>query len=375
MRTTRLRLTLGEVSPPVVRVIDVPATYTLPELHLVLQAALGWTESHLHQFVAGPLRYGAPGDDDWDGQQDEAGVRLKDMPARFTYLYDLGDGWEHDVEVLGPGEGEPGCRYGEGTCPPEDCGGPGGYADLLEALADPSHEEHEHMRDWVGNRLAAFDQAEADRQVRRMVGEVPASVRLVLDLAKDGVKLTPGGRLPRSVARAVQEQRPAWAWSERPVSIEDDLPPLSALHDQLRDVGLLRLHRGVLSPTKAASDDLEVVRRLRSHFPAGNFTTIVAEWTVSTLAATGPQSPEDLAAAVFPQFGHGWASDGQPLTEADVRHTIYHLSPLLRSLDLLEELDWQSWRAGPSARSLLPGTPIITACWPRPGPCREQDHP
>lgn len=86
MRTTRLRVTLREVSPPVARVIDVPARYTLPELHLVLQAALGWTESHLHQFVVGELRYGVPSDDDWDGQRDEAGVRLQDLPARFAYL-------------------------------------------------------------------------------------------------------------------------------------------------------------------------------------------------------------------------------------------------------------------------------------------------
>lgn len=355
-------MTLREVAPPVVRVIDVPAAYSLPELHLVLQVALGWTESHLHQFVARDLRYGVPDDDDWDDQQDEAGVRLRDMPALFTYLYDFGDGWEHDVEVLGPGEDEPGCRYGEGTCPPEDCGGPGGYADLLEALADPSHEEHEQMRDWVGNRLAAFDQAEADRQVRRMVGEVPASVRLVLDLAKEGVKLTPGGRLPRSFVRVVQEQRPGWAWSERPASIEDDLPPLSALHDQLRDVGLLRLHRGVLAPTKAAAENLDIVGRLRSWFPSGKFTTIVAEWTVATLTAAGLQSPEALAAAVFPQLGRGWESEAQPLTEADVRHMIYSLSPLLRGLDLVET-DLRDWRAGPSARSLLSGTTIITACW------------
>jgi hypothetical protein len=346
----------------VVRVIDVPATYTLPELHLVLQAALGWTESHLHQFVAADRRYGVPHDEDWDDQQDEAGVRLQDMPAQFTYLYDFGDGWEHEVEVLGPGGDEPGCRYGEGSCPPEDCGGPGGYTDLLEVLADPSHEEHEQMRDWVGSRLAAFDQAEADRQVRRMVGEVPASVRLVLNLAKDGVKLTPRGRLPRSFVRAVQEQRPGWAWSERPVSIEDDLPPLSALRDQLRDVGLLRLYRGVLAPTKAAAEDLDIIRRLRSRFPSGKFTTIVAEWTVATLAAVGPQSPEALAAVVFSQLGRGWESDGQPLTETDVRYTIYRLSPLLRGLDLVGT-DQQDWRAGPSARSLLPLTTIITACW------------
>lgn len=66
------------------------------------------------------------------------------------------------------------------------------------------------MREWVGDRLRPFDQQAADRRVRDAAGQVPESVRLLLGLLADGVKLTPGGRLPRVLVRAVQEQRPNW---------------------------------------------------------------------------------------------------------------------------------------------------------------------
>lgn len=104
MRTTRLRVTLREVTPAVVRVLDVPATATLPELHDLFQVAIGWTDSHLHQFVVGEALYGTP-DEEWDDEQrDESEHVLTDLGDRFTYRYDFGDGWEHDVEMLGPGD-------------------------------------------------------------------------------------------------------------------------------------------------------------------------------------------------------------------------------------------------------------------------------
>ena len=81
-----------EVQPTVFRVIDVPAVSTLPELHELLQAAVGWTDSHLHQFVTGEARYGVPDLDTMEDERDEAGVLLSDLPPRFGYLYDFGDG-------------------------------------------------------------------------------------------------------------------------------------------------------------------------------------------------------------------------------------------------------------------------------------------
>ena len=228
VKTTRLRVALCDVEPTVARVIDVPASATLPELHELLQAAIGWTDSHLHQFVTSEATYGMeiPGGDVWpEDQRDETGALLVDLGARFEYLYDFGDGWTHDVEVLGPGGPAPGCVDGYGACPPEDCGGPGGYAELLDVLADPAHPEHEHMRGWVGNRLRPFDRTATDQRVRQVVGEVPESVRLLLDLAADGVRLTPGGRLPRTVVRSIQQHRPHWHPLGRPAATEDDCRP------------------------------------------------------------------------------------------------------------------------------------------------------
>lgn len=138
MNTARLRVVLRDVEPAVTRVIDVPASATLPELHELLQAAIGWTDSHLHQFVTPQATYGMdlPGQDVWpEDQRDETGAGLADLGTEFEYLYDFGDGWTHDVEVLGRGGAAPGCVDGHGTCPPEDCGGPGGYAELLDVLA------------------------------------------------------------------------------------------------------------------------------------------------------------------------------------------------------------------------------------------------
>ncbi len=363
LKTVRLRVQLREVVPTVVRVIDVPAVVTLPELHDLLQAGIGWTDSHLHQFVAGEQRYGVPMEDSWDEEErDERAVKLSDLPANFVYLYDFGDGWEHDIAVLGAGDERPGCREGSGTCPPEDCGGTGGYADLLRVLADPTDPEYEHMRAWAGE-LPDFDLAATDQLVRNVFGQVPASVRLVLDLAKDGVKLTPGGRLPRVFVRAVQEARPGWYPFDGLASLEDDLFPLAALHDLLRKVGLLRLSKGVVKPTKIAADDVEVVRRLRSWFSEDKFIGVLAGDVVSFLIAFGPQSTGQLAARAFPLLDR-WAVDGRPITERDVGQEIDRLRTVLVALDQVES-KWHQWTTGPSANSLLVRAVSLAAYWAR----------
>jgi hypothetical protein len=360
MRTVRLRVTLREVAPRVLRVIDVPAVSTLPELHELLQAAVGWTDSHLHQFVAGEVRYGVPHDEWDDDQVDEASARLRDLPDRFVYLYDFGDGWTHDVEVLGAGGDQPGCVYGEGSCPPEDCGGPSGHAELLAILADPEHDDHEHMRAWAGE-LVPFDQAGADLLVRRTVGEVPPSVRLLLDLIAGGVALTPGGRLPRALVRQVQEQRPGWYPLGRPASVEEDLLPLAALHELMRHVGLLRLTKGVLRPIRAAENDLEVVRRLRSWFPPEEFTSLLASDVVAMLAAVGPLTADELAGRLHPQYDR-WARNGQPLTQRDVLRSIHQEAAVLQGLDQVE-IDRPIWSAGPAATSLLTRATAMAQIW------------
>lgn len=367
MKTLRLQVTMREVVPTVVRVLDVPATLTVAELHDVLQAALGWTDSHLHQFIAGDRVVGVPDEDYAPETVDETTVKLRDLPVTFTYEYDFGDSWDHEVLVLGPGDAEPGLRSGHGACPPEDCGGAGGYAELQAVLADPADPEHQHMLDWSGGGLRPFDFDRAAARVRDTFGAVPGSVRLLLDLVGSGpgggTRLTPGGRLPRSVVRAMQDARPEWKRFGGLASVEDDLFPLVVLHDLLRVAGLLRLSRGVLTPTRAAGDDVEIVRRLRTQFDAGDFHTRLTEVAVAWLATTeGPLPRAKLAEQVFPELGHGWAAGGRPLTARDVADAIARARHEWVALDLAVS-NRDELSPGPSARSLLTGATTLAYYW------------
>jgi hypothetical protein len=154
----RLKITLEDVNPIVMRRVEVPLGIRLDRLHAVLQAVLGWTNSHLWEFRAGETGWGMP-DADWsDGPHDAAKATLIDVledvqPRSLTYLYDFGDGWEHTVRVEGVTAPEPGAGYPRlieavGRCPPEDVGGPYGYAEYLEAIRDPSHERHAEFTEW-----------------------------------------------------------------------------------------------------------------------------------------------------------------------------------------------------------------------------------
>ena len=306
--------------------LDVPTVSTLAEVHQLLQAGMGWTDSHLHQFDTGAARYGAPGQDGGGTDEvDETAVPLSTLPASFTYLYDLGDSWEHEVRVLGPGGDRVGCVHAERACPPEDCGGAPGYERLCATLRDPTHPEHEEMLVWstrypsgdpVPFDPARVDPIAVDRRVRDTAGQVPDSVRLLLELA-DGVKLTPGGRIPRVVVRAVHDRHPGWYDLGRPASVEEDLWPLACLHTLLRDVGLLRLRHGVLHTTRASNADLATVRRLRSALPEATFTSLVATTATALLTVSGPQDPGTIAGRLLPEIGHGWARGGRAITAQD----------------------------------------------------------
>lgn len=122
----------------------------------------------------------------------------------------------------------------------------------------------------------------------------------------------------------------------RSASVEEDPYPLATLHDLLRSVGLLRLRHGVLTPTRAAGDDVAVVRRLRSAFDPDSFTTGIVELTIAALAQHVPGTSEDIAAHAYPLLGRGWQVNGRSLTESDVARSIAQQSALMKGLDLLD---------------------------------------
>jgi hypothetical protein len=156
----RLKITLDQVKPPVLRRIEVPLAIRLDRLHLVLQAAMGWTDTHLYEIRAGDVGWGAPDPDSGDGPLDARKARLLDVledvgVKTLHYLYDFGDGWEHTIKIERITDAMPGVAYprlleATGRCPPEDIGGPWGYGELLEAIADPTHERHAEYKDLIG---------------------------------------------------------------------------------------------------------------------------------------------------------------------------------------------------------------------------------
>ena len=157
MSIYQLRIDLSYAKPPIWRRILVEDTILLAELHEIIQIVMGWEEYHLHQFETERGEYYGEPDIDWRGMRDEINFKLKDIaPAekdKFTYLYDFGDSWDHQilVEKILPAEKDkkhPICIKGKRACPPEDVGGIGGYYYFLEAISDPKHEAYENYKDW-----------------------------------------------------------------------------------------------------------------------------------------------------------------------------------------------------------------------------------
>jgi hypothetical protein len=173
-----LRVTLLDVEPLVWRELHVPSRISLERLDMLLQKAMGWTNSHLHQFIAGREVFGPTDIDEEFAERvvNERQVALEDVARRpgcsFLYEYDFGDGWEHEVKVIGqyaanPNEKYPQCSAGERACPPEDCGGPHGYIELLEAISDESHERHDELSTWLGEFSPdAFDSKAVTRTLQ-----------------------------------------------------------------------------------------------------------------------------------------------------------------------------------------------------------------
>jgi hypothetical protein len=181
-RVYQFKITLNGSQPPIWRRIQVK-NCTLDKLHEHIQTAMGWTNSHLHDFRIDEKRYGDPvllheNFDDMDYEDSTATKISEIVPKngkafRFGYEYDFGDCWGHEVLFEGCVRAEEGGRYpvcveGARACPPEDVGGTGGYEEYLEAMADPEHERHEEFVGWRGQfDPEAFNAASATKRMKR----------------------------------------------------------------------------------------------------------------------------------------------------------------------------------------------------------------
>ena len=181
-----LRIELVGTTPLVWRRITLDGRSSFANLHHVIQAAMGWHDAHLHQFRINNRYIGVPDPEsdapEWH-TEDERKVFLNRVltdDAVFTYLYDFGDGWEHrllveeydDSDDLRFGDGDAWVDAGERACPPEDCGGVGGFQDFLEKLEDePYSDESKELREWAGLDYdpARFDRQAANAAIKRLL--------------------------------------------------------------------------------------------------------------------------------------------------------------------------------------------------------------
>ena len=173
----QLKVTLKGSRPPIWRRLLIASTDNLEDVHIALQIVMGWTNSHMHEFAKNGERYGVPDEDFPSNVRDEIDFRLdqvlKKVKDKLNYVYDFGDGWEHEIVLekilpFEPGAVLPVCLKGSRACPPEDVGGIPGYEMFLEAISDPSHPEHEEMREWLGDDFDPehFDLAQTNDLLR-----------------------------------------------------------------------------------------------------------------------------------------------------------------------------------------------------------------
>jgi hypothetical protein len=285
-----LRITIQGTEPGIWRRLQVPETITVPELHQSLQVAFGWENRHLYgircidrrgvdRIIIGPDEAA----EDIDAEP-ASGVVLFELldagipgPTTLEYEYDFGDAWTHEFEVLGAAtvpEGAMICVDGANRGPVEDSGGPGGFAHLVEVLADPGHAEHEELCAWykfvTGEDPGAFEPYSMDRTAinarleslgKRLWPEPPtdqeieAVVRpvhwLLSRVPTDGLELTKDGYLKPAFVRQIMDEL---GWAHRwpgSANRESQTFPVLRLRQQLQDWKLVRKLKGrlILAPT------------------------------------------------------------------------------------------------------------------------------
>ena len=165
-RIYQLTIALPYIAPAIWRRLEVPGTLTFDDLHYAIQVAMGWEDCHLWAFYVGKTEV-SPASEQFDFRgephaRSADSTTIDEMLAgrrvKFRYVYDMGDDWLHEVKVEKvsapePNVAYPRCTGGERACPPEDCGGTGGYEGFLEVIMDPNHKEYEGMLEWAGGEF------------------------------------------------------------------------------------------------------------------------------------------------------------------------------------------------------------------------------
>ncbi|MCA2960465.1 MAG: plasmid pRiA4b ORF-3 family protein [Silvanigrellales bacterium] len=219
-----MKVTLEEVKPAVVRKLIVSTRHSLDELHDIIQTAMGWQDCHLHAFQIPGTRESFGKISTFDGGEDlenEEDFSIRDLLARgvkkLRYTYDFGDDWEHTIAFGKTVSATPGTRYplciaGQGACPPEDCGGPWGYAEKMEILSDPKHEDYEETREWMESIIVP-DHFSVD-EVNARLHPLPRAARrgpakATKNVAKsEGKKSTKTSKIPSNRSKTPTSSEP-----------------------------------------------------------------------------------------------------------------------------------------------------------------------
>ena len=410
VRGFRVRLDLHGAKPPVWRRLELAGDLTLPRLHEVIQAAMGWTDSHLHRFRTGsdhrsPYFVTIFDLDEGEDGMLEDDVRLDQLVAArgdaLFYEYDFGDGWDHVLtveEVLDHPPARARCTHGRMACPPEDCGGIGGYAELahwvrsgyLDVLLPNVFENAAHARDWlpidwhpdhfdldevngalsvavaepvaVTGELAELLENLERRGVRilrevlgRPISHGPTDVtdpeaarltetyRVFLDAIGPGVTLTGAGYLPPAIVERVAERSGISGWWIGKANREDLTPPVAGVRESARALGLVAVRKGRLIPTAVGTRFLQNPKALWQHIvgrlPLGtkDFDR-QAGWLALAVAGSGlpAESWRDEIGDLL--LALGWQTEHDPYSRPPAD------SPTLDVLDQLAGAARIGWR-------------------------------
>ena len=401
VRGFRVRLDLHGSKPPVWRRLELPGDLTLPRLHDVIQAAMGWCDGHLHRFRTGKDHRSPYFVTNFDLDEGEDGVleddvRLDQLVAaegdELWYEYDFGDGWDHELTVEAMLDEPPTtlrCTGGRRACPPEDCGGIGGYEELAawvrngydDALLPDGFENATHAHDWLpvdwhpdhfdveevnvalgvavaepatvtGELAELFDQLERRgiRMLRDVLGrphshgpiDVTASeaarltetYRVFLEVIGHSVALTGAGYLPPAVVEQFAERSGITGWWIGKANREDLTPPVAAVRDTARALGLVGVRKGRLAPTAAGTrcrqDPQALWQHIVGRLPLGNKESDrQAGWMALAVVGSGVPAHEWRREISDLLFALGWRSGADRYSPPPAQ------SPTLSVLDQL----------------------------------------